>query len=63
MLMENLLAYLKVLKVLSFSKTRVVETLNLRAGSQLNLNYSSNDVKWGNNGKHKKKLLRPVIYT
>ncbi|ORE02129.1 WD40 repeat-like protein [Rhizopus microsporus var. microsporus] len=39
----------EILKVLSFSKTRVVETLNLRAGSQLNLNYSSNDVKWGNN--------------
>ncbi|CEI89070.1 hypothetical protein RMCBS344292_03442 [Rhizopus microsporus] len=44
----------EILKVLSFSKTRVVETLNLRAGSQLNLNYSSNDVKWGNNAtKHK----------
>ncbi|CEI94287.1 hypothetical protein RMCBS344292_08499 [Rhizopus microsporus] len=44
----------EILKVLSFGKTRVVETLNLRAGSQLNLNYSSNDVKWGNNAtKHK----------
>jgi hypothetical protein len=39
-----------VLKVLSINKPEITETLNLRAGSHFNLNYSSNDVKWGNNG-------------
>ncbi|KAG0171055.1 WD repeat-containing protein 24 [Apophysomyces sp. BC1021] len=39
----------EVLKILSVSKTEVIETINLRAGSHVNLNYSSNDVKWGNN--------------
>ncbi|KAI7862657.1 WD40-repeat-containing domain protein, partial [Spinellus fusiger] len=38
-----------VLKIVSVTTSEVVETLNLRAGSHLNLNYSSNDVKWGNN--------------
>ncbi|KAI8379573.1 WD40-repeat-containing domain protein [Radiomyces spectabilis] len=44
----------EVLKILSVSKTEIRETLNLRSGSDLNLNYSSNDVKWGNNAtRHK----------
>lgn len=43
-------AYFVVLKILSISKSDITETLNLRAGSHFNLNYSSNDVKWGNNG-------------
>lgn len=33
----------------------MTETLNLRAGTHFNLNYSSNDVKWGNNGKPKQR--------
>lgn len=43
-----------VLKILSISKTEITETLNLRAGSHFNLNYSSNDVKWGNNATKQK---------
>ncbi|KAG0749967.1 hypothetical protein G6F57_004287 [Rhizopus arrhizus] len=44
----------EVLKILSLSRSKVIETLNLRAGTHFNLNYSSNDVKWGNNAtKHK----------
>ncbi|KAI9322547.1 WD40-repeat-containing domain protein [Dichotomocladium elegans] len=39
----------EVLKILSVTRTHVREMLNLRAGSHLNINYSSNDVKWGNN--------------
>ncbi|KAI9486600.1 MAG: WD40-repeat-containing domain protein [Benjaminiella poitrasii] len=39
----------EILKVYNLQKTEVVESLNLRAGSHFNLNYSSNDVKWGNN--------------
>ncbi|KAI8887732.1 WD40 repeat-like protein [Backusella circina FSU 941] len=44
----------EILKVISIHKTEVVETLNLRAGSHFNLNYSSNDVKWGNNATKQK---------
>lgn len=50
MLNQNSL-FNQVLKILSINKTEITETLNLRAGSHFNLNYSSNDVKWGNNGK------------
>ncbi|KAI7907105.1 WD40-repeat-containing domain protein [Cokeromyces recurvatus] len=39
----------EILKVYNLQKTKIVESLNLRAGSHFNLNYSSNDVKWGNN--------------
>ncbi|KAI9249009.1 WD40-repeat-containing domain protein [Sporodiniella umbellata] len=44
----------EVLKVLSFDKSKVTEILNLRAGAHFNLNYSSNDVKWGNNATKQK---------
>ncbi|KAI9025276.1 WD40-repeat-containing domain protein [Phycomyces nitens] len=44
----------EVLKIIAVTKSEVVETLNLRAGSHLNLNYSSNDVKWGNNATKNK---------
>ncbi|KAI8072162.1 WD40-repeat-containing domain protein [Gilbertella persicaria] len=44
----------EILKVYNIQKTEISESLNLRAGSHFNLNYSSNDVKWGNNAtKHK----------
>ncbi|KAI8065802.1 WD40-repeat-containing domain protein [Gongronella butleri] len=39
----------EILKILTVSPEEVTETLNLRAGSQSTLNFSSNDVKWGNN--------------
>ncbi|KAI9143812.1 WD40-repeat-containing domain protein, partial [Paraphysoderma sedebokerense] len=38
----------EVLKILSVTDTEVKEVLNLRIGSRLNLNFSSNDVKWCN---------------
>ncbi|KAI8989271.1 WD40-repeat-containing domain protein [Pilobolus umbonatus] len=44
----------EILKVLAINKTDVTETLNLRAGSHFSLNYSSNDVKWGNNATKQK---------
>ncbi|KAI8054842.1 WD40-repeat-containing domain protein [Thamnidium elegans] len=44
----------EILKILSINKTEITETLNLRAGSHFNLNYSSNDVKWGNNATKQK---------
>ncbi|KNE56400.1 hypothetical protein AMAG_02209 [Allomyces macrogynus ATCC 38327] len=37
-----------VLKILSISANAISEHLNLRAGVRINLNYSSNDVKWCN---------------
>jgi hypothetical protein len=40
-----------VLKVLHVNNQEATEYINLRTGSNLSLNYSSNDVKWGNNGK------------
>ncbi|KAI8334412.1 WD40-repeat-containing domain protein [Chlamydoabsidia padenii] len=39
----------EILKIISITPTEITETLNLRAGSNLTLNSSSNDVKWGNN--------------
>ncbi|OBZ85920.1 WD repeat-containing protein 24 [Choanephora cucurbitarum] len=39
----------EILKIYTVQAKGVSETLNLRAGSHFNLNYSSNDVKWGNN--------------
>ncbi|KAI9596986.1 WD40-repeat-containing domain protein [Syncephalis fuscata] len=36
----------EVLKVLSVNETEVTEALNIRVGSRLNLNFSSNDVQW-----------------
>jgi hypothetical protein len=42
--------YNVVLKVFTIQTSEITESLNLRAGSHFNLNYSSNDVKWGNNG-------------
>ncbi|KAG1474356.1 hypothetical protein G6F56_000406 [Rhizopus delemar] len=44
----------EVLKILSFDNSKIAEVLNLRAGTHLNLNYSSNDVKWGNNATKNK---------
>ncbi|ORZ34773.1 WD40-repeat-containing domain protein [Catenaria anguillulae PL171] len=38
----------EVLKVLKVVDDQIKETLNLRTGSRLNLNLSSNDVKWSN---------------
>ncbi|KAL9547640.1 hypothetical protein PS6_007035 [Mucor atramentarius] len=44
----------EILKVFNIENSEITETHNLRAGSHFNLNYSSNDVKWGNNAtKHK----------
>ncbi|KAI8377284.1 WD40-repeat-containing domain protein [Blakeslea trispora] len=44
----------EILKIYTVQTKSVNETLNLRAGSHFSLNYSSNDVKWGNNAtKHK----------
>ncbi|KAG2203871.1 hypothetical protein INT46_001123 [Mucor plumbeus] len=44
----------EILKIFSIQNSEITESLNLRAGSHFNLNYSSNDVKWGNNAtKHK----------
>jgi hypothetical protein len=48
-----------VLKVLHVTTQEVTEYINLRTGSNLSLNYSSNDVKWGNNGK----LSRPWYWS
>lgn len=42
---------LAVLKILTVNRAEVREVLNLRAGSHVNINYSCNDVKWGNNSK------------
>ncbi|ORZ13986.1 WD40-repeat-containing domain protein [Absidia repens] len=39
----------EILKIITVTPEEVRETLNLRAGSNLTLNSSSNDVKWGNN--------------
>lgn len=44
--------HLLVLKIITVTPDEVHESLNLRAGSNLTLNSSSNDVKWGNNGKN-----------
>ncbi|KAI8969296.1 WD40-repeat-containing domain protein [Mycotypha africana] len=44
----------EILKIYNIHPSGLVEALNLRSGSHFNLNYSSNDVKWGNNAtKHK----------
>ncbi|GAO50209.1 hypothetical protein G7K_4341-t1 [Saitoella complicata NRRL Y-17804] len=37
----------EVLKVLTVSSNALIDTVNLRVGSRLNLNFSSNDVQWG----------------
>lgn len=37
-----------VLRILSVYDAEVKEVLNLRGGVKLNLNFSINDVKWGN---------------
>ncbi|KAI8582866.1 hypothetical protein K450DRAFT_225216 [Umbelopsis ramanniana AG] len=44
----------EVLKVLHVTTQEVTEYINLRTGSNLSLNYSSNDVKWGNNATKNK---------
>ncbi|KAG2177202.1 hypothetical protein INT43_007859 [Umbelopsis isabellina] len=44
----------EVLKVLHVTDQEATEYINLRTGSNLSLNYSSNDVKWGNNGTRNK---------
>ncbi|GAB5586913.1 SEA (Seh1-associated) complex subunit [Umbelopsis nana] len=44
----------EVLKVLQVTTQEATEYINLRTGSNLSLNYSSNDVKWGNNGTRNK---------
>ncbi|CAO3678190.1 unnamed protein product [Umbelopsis vinacea] len=44
----------EVLKVLHVTTQEATEYINLRTGSNLSLNYSSNDVKWGNNGTRNK---------
>lgn len=41
------LAGREILKVLSIRQDEIVEISDLRGGSRVNLNYSSNDVKWG----------------
>jgi hypothetical protein len=45
-----------VLKVLHVTTQEATEYINLRTGSNLSLNYSSNDVKWGNNGDYRSVL-------
>ncbi|KAI8647401.1 WD40-repeat-containing domain protein [Parasitella parasitica] len=43
----------EILKIYDIKNADIKESLNLRAGIQPNLNYASNDVKWGNNAtKH-----------
>ncbi|ORX49056.1 WD40 repeat-like protein [Hesseltinella vesiculosa] len=44
----------EILKILTVTPEEVTETLNLRVGSQSTLNFSSNDVKWGNNATKSK---------
>ncbi|RKP25680.1 hypothetical protein SYNPS1DRAFT_22403 [Syncephalis pseudoplumigaleata] len=41
----------EVLKVLNVTETEATEALNIRVGSRLNLNFSSNDVQWLTNQK------------
>lgn len=59
--LHKLLKSCIVLKIYSIQKPEITETLNLRAGSHFNLNYSSNDVKWGNNGNLPKRMNRGLI--